>query len=638
MVLMDFDKNRIERLQRALYSRNENLVPKEKRNPVTAKETNVPENWGSPKSFELQPEEMTRHNNSFFNKFLIGSLVFFVLALAVAAFIFLGGLNMISSNNLDIKVVAPSSISSGEELLMSLSIVNGNRTDLDSVALVVDYPVGAQDVGENNKILTHDRIDLGTIPKGSSKDYSVRALLFGEKDSIKTFIFKLEYRVKGSNAVFSKEKTVDVSIGSSPLIMQVDYPKEVNSGQEVQMSINLTSNSSIPLKNSLVKIEYPYGFTYKSSNIKPIRDNSIWNVGDLKDGEKKNLTVTGVLIGQNMEDRSFRISSGVQTPDSVGEFDSDLAEASITVGIRKSFFDLVVSTSDNNVKSIGEYIPISIKWQNTLPDKILNSRVEATLSGNILDRNSVSIQNSGFYESINNRIVWDKNSMPSLEKLMPGADGQTYFSLSSLTNPIQVRSVRNPHIDVHVVMTGDRSDTDANSISVSSTQDIVIKLQSAMTLTSKSYRSVGPFTNIGPIPPRADKETTYTITWVLTNTTNDLKDAVVTGVLPAGVEWKAETSPSSERISYDADSRTVSWNVGNISAGAGFTLSPETVSFKVGLTPSVNQISASPHLVRKITSSATDTYTNTTVRSNLEGTTIEYSDPTYKTGDNIIIK
>ena len=63
---------------------------------------------------------------------------------------------MISSNNLDVKITAPSSVSSGEELDMGLSIINGNRTDLEAVSLFIDYPGGSKAPGEINKILAHD--------------------------------------------------------------------------------------------------------------------------------------------------------------------------------------------------------------------------------------------------------------------------------------------------------------------------------------------------------------------------------------------------------------------------------------------------------------------------------------------------
>jgi hypothetical protein len=634
---MDFEKSSIERLKRTLYSRDERIVPKEKRTPVEVREQDVPTGWETPKNFDISVPEMTKKNNSFFNKFLLGSVVFFFLSLGVALFIFFGGLNMISSDNLDIKVTSPSSISSGEELLADLTIVNGNRTDLEDVRLFITYPDGAMGISSSTKPLSHEQIDLDTIAKGGSKDYSIRALLFGEKDVIKNFSLRIEYKVKGSNAVFSKEKTFGILIGSSPVLLDIDYPKEVNSGQEVKLSIHVTSNSSVLMKNSLVKIEYPYGFTYKNSNIKPFRDNSLWNIGDLKDGDQKTLEVTGILVGQNMEDRSFRISAGTQTSGN-NDFDITLAESSVTVGIRKSFFDLEVVPQESNglVSLPGKSVPISIRWQNTLPDKIINTHIEATISGNAFDRSAVNAGGGGFYRSVDNTIAWDKNGTNSLDEMMPGEGGSVPFSVGSFGVNSPSKLTKNPHIDVHVVMTGDRSGPNAEK--VSSTGDITVKILSTLTLGAKVYRTSGPFTNSGPVPPQADKESTYTVTWTLTNTTNDLKDTIVKTTLPAGVVWKSEVSPASERVNFDPDTRTVSWNIGNVGAGTGFTNSPKTVSFKLGITPSVNQIGLTPSLTQQSRADATDTYAGAPVSSTLPDLTTQYSDANYKAGDNIVVK
>ena len=391
---MEFEKSSIERLKRTLYSRNENVVPKEKRTPVPERKIDISTDWGTTPSFDIPKENMTKHNNSFFNKFFIGSMIFFVVALAVAVFIFFGGLNMISSNNLDIKIVAPGSVSSGEELVVGLSILNSNRTDLEETTLFITYPDASLSVGEEEP-LTREKVDLGVIPSGGSKDHIVRLTMSGEKDAIKSFNFRIEYRVKGSNATFSKEKKYDVIISSSPIILNVSYPKEINSGQTVAMVVDIVSNSSVVMKNTLVKVEYPYGFTFKDSSTKPIRDNTIWNIGDLKDGDKKSLTITGTLIGQNLEDRSFKVSVGTQKSSIDEDFDIALASNIVTVGIRKSFFDLTVTSE--SVSVIGRSIPVTIKWENILPDKILNTNITAVLSGNILDRNSVRVNNGGFY-------------------------------------------------------------------------------------------------------------------------------------------------------------------------------------------------------------------------------------------------
>lgn len=630
------EESSIERLKRNLYSRNEKLVPKEKRTPVPAHEVDVQQNWGTNTNFDLSPEAMAKKNNSFFNKFLLGSLVFFLLSLGVAAFIFFGGLNMISSNNLDVKVTAPSSVSSGEELPIGLSIVNGNRTDLEEVSLFVEYPEGSESVEEQGKDLTREKIQLGIIPKGKSGEHNLNVILFGEKDAIKTFTFRLEYKVKGSNAVFSKEKKFDVMISSSPLLLDVTYPKEVNSGQIVSVTIDLTSNSTVPVKNTLIKVEYPYGFTYKDSTMSPYRDNNIWNLGDLKDGDKKTLTIRGILVGQNLEDRSFRVSAGAQSADNSKDFDTTLATGIFTMGIRKSFYDLNVSYNQQSAPVAGQSIPVDIRWQNTLPDKIINSNIQVTISGNAFDRNLVSASAGGFYRSVDNTIIWDKNSNSSLATILPGDSSQAGFSVTSFADMTSGKLIKNPHIDLHIVISGDRSGSDSST--VTSEEDITIKIATNIGIKAKTLRDAGPFTNTGPIPPKADKETTYTITWSLSNTTNDIKNTVVTTTLPVGVEWKAETSPSGEKLSYDPSSRVVTWAVGNVSAGVGYGYAPREASFKVGLTPSINQIGTSPILTSSINVSATDSYTEKQVISSTQELNTRYVDATFINGREIVVK
>jgi hypothetical protein len=627
---MNPEESSIERLKRTLYSRNEDIIPKEKRNPVLPKEFDVPTDWGSKPNYDLPPEVLIKRNNAFFNKYFFGSLLFFLVSVGVAAFIFLGGLNTISSNNIVMDITAPTSISSGEELSIGLSIKNENRTTLEDVTLFIDYPSGTESVLEENKTISHEEVSIGTIENGEIKDHSLRVVLFGEKDSVKNFIFRIEYKVKGSNAVFSKEKTYEVLIGSSPIILEIDYPKEVNSGQNIALNIFVTSNSSVPIKDTLLKIEYPYGFTYKDSNVKPVRDNSVWSVGDLKNGDKKIISINGVLVGQNLEDRSFRVSAGTKI-DNVFDFDTPLISSLITMGIRKSFFDLGVDSYNSGISNPGVSNNTSISWQNTLPDKIVDSTIEVRLSGNALDRSKVSVNDQGFYRSVEDKIIWDKNTTNLLGDMSPGDSGRVSFSVASMVNLVQPKLIKNPQINLKIVMSGERVGRDGGR--VTSAEDVVIKISSVATLTSKSIRNTGPFTNTGPIPPKADTETTYTINWVVTNTTSDLKNAVVKSSLPPGVSWKGEISPSSEKVTYDPDTRMVTWDMGNVSAGAGFTSSPRQVYFKVGIVPSINQVGTVPNLLQQSNFTSSDTNTGIELKTSASQTDTRFTDGMPSAGD-----
>jgi hypothetical protein len=54
------------------------------------------------------------------------------------------------------------------------------------------------------------------------------------------------------------------------------------------------------------------------------------------------------------------------------------------------------------------------------------------LSGNALDKTSVMPQAGGFYDSGNNKIIWDKDGEPRLEFLAPGDKGVVSFTFASL--------------------------------------------------------------------------------------------------------------------------------------------------------------------------------------------------------------
>jgi hypothetical protein len=591
---------------------------------------------------------------------------------------FFGGFNMISSGNVDIKIIGPSSISSGEELDLNLSVVNQNKVDLQNVKLFVNYPTNTK-AASGDQPLSLDQFALDTVPAGQVKNQSVRAILFGQKDSIQTISLRLEYTVVGSNAVFSKQKDYTISISSSPMLLNVTYPQEVNSGQDVTLSINLTSNSSTAISGALVKVLYPYGFTYKSSNIKPARnltlsdslslasttDNgaasqtaagqatatsavgrsmatstsgtigAMWSMGDLKNGDNKNLTITGTLVGQDMEDRSFDVSVGVPVVPGQLNFANPLAGQLATIGIRKSFFNLSIANQSNGGQDFGDLnqpVSLSLQFQNTLPDKVVNNRISLQFSGNVFDPSKVSAGAGGFYSSVDNSILWNKNTTDTLSTISPGDSGAVSFSLSPISN--QSQPIKNPHIDISATMSGSR--TGLQAVDVSSTQDLTFKFLSTIGLSAKSYRLVGPITNTGPVPPRANIESTYTITWVLTNTSNDLSGASVSATLPVGVVWKAQTSPVSEHISYNSDSRIITWSVGDVSAGTGFTYSPRTVSFQVGLTPSLTQVGQSVDLLPSSQVSATDTYVSSIVSTSAGDVTTRYFDPGFVGGNEMV--
>ena len=150
---------------------------------------------------------------------------------------------------------------------------------------------------------------------------------------------------------------------------------------------------------------------------------------------------------------------------------------------------------------------------------------------------------------------------------------------------------------------------------------------------------MGPFANHGPIPPKVGEETTYTVTFSVGNTQGDLADARVTARLGQGINWLGASSFTSEDISYDSSSNTITWNIGMLSSDTGFSSAAREIAFQIALTPSLGQIGMAPNLVTGIVFSGRDTLTgNTVTANNAPLTTRLTTDPAFIQGDDIVVK
>src|ERR1019366_4299330 len=85
------------------------------RSRVTPADSSVQNAWGG-KPLEI-PDDMPMRTTThpLLRKFLWIAGIFFLISLAVSAYIFFGGGNSISANNVDIQVAGPSTIAGGQE-------------------------------------------------------------------------------------------------------------------------------------------------------------------------------------------------------------------------------------------------------------------------------------------------------------------------------------------------------------------------------------------------------------------------------------------------------------------------------------------------------------------------------------------
>ena len=87
-------------------------------------------------------------------------------------------------------------------------------------------------------------------------------------------------------------------------------------------------------------------------------------------------------------------------------------------------------------------------------------------------------------------------------------------------------------------------------------------------------------------------------------------------------------------VTYNSDSREITWNLGNVHAQSSGKPAVRQVAFQVGFVPSLSQVGKAPSLEDIATFTANDTFANISINGSDNGLTTEIrTDPSYQYGN-----
>ena len=643
MVPGDNEKpHRLEDIQKRLYSPNPNAIPPKRPGVLHQIGHTVSGVWSDEKTEQvINKVQDVSMRSSTFKKIFIGSLIFFIIALVIGAFLFITGGNSVSSDNVSISVLGNAYTPGGEDLPLTIQIANSNAVPLELADLVVEYGRNKPDLSDPSDIQTA-RQSIGTIPSGKSVSQKVDLTLYGDEGSTKQVQFTVEYHIAGSNVVFQQSKIFPVTINTAPVALTVNADTSTTANQPYTLLINVTPNVQKTIPNMMLSVDYPPGFTFQNAEPGPSYLTNVWNLGDLTPGQNTQIKIVGTIDAQDGEERSFRVYTGSQSTSDKNAIGTTFSSTLHTVDIVKPFLqaDLAVNgqTGPQVVAQPKSTITGNITWSNNLPTQILNAKIVATLNGTLINQSSVEAS-GGFYNSADNTITWDRNTDPELASVNPGASGSLAFDFSTLSLYQNGQISSDPEVSIDVAISGEQpqqGSTDTQQ--VNSVEHTDIKLSTDFQITGAGLFSQGPFTNTGTLPPVANQKTTYTIKWSLTSSANDVSGVVVRASLPTYVHFLNLINPTTANVTIDPVSGDIVWNVGTLPKGSGFTGDPVSVYFQVEFDPSLSQVGTAPVLVNKVTATGTDTYTNTPLTATWDTTTTQlFNDPSFQQGDEKVV-
>lgn len=613
--MSDEVKSKIAELEKELYSKDFkthrvlDILPQKEEVPAPS--------WSKEETDELMRKEESAalKHHILMKKFVQFSIGFFAVAVLVALFIWWRGSNIVSGENILIDIAAPVAVSGGESFETKLTISNNNKVSIESATLFVEYPVGFYSVS-NKAELPRASKDLGMILSGQSVTEKIDTLLYGEENTSKEVKVVLEYRMAGSNATLKKITTYSTRIASSPVNIKLSVPEEIGSGQAVEFTIDVASNSKDPIDALVVNAVYPFGFNFQSATPAPMSGDNVWKIPGLATQEKRTIKIRGVIEGQEGEEKITRISVGTENPKDerlIGIVYNATTESSL---VKKPSLALDIAINNNKspitVSQLGKSVRVDIAWQSNNPTKITDATIEVKIKGDALDKYSLYASSGGFYRSIDNTIVWNKSTTPEFSSIEPGMRGSVSFSFAPVALGVDAtRLIKNPQVifDIRASALGLEGTTPVGGIATFLTRSV--RFETDMRLSAKGLYFSGPIRNVGPIPPRVDNKTTYTVSLGARSSINNISNVQVKTTLPIYVEWLGVVYPEGEDVTFNENTREVVWNAGRVPSGGS-----REASFQISLLPSISHVNRSPALTGDLSLVATDDFTKTEVSDN----------------------
>ncbi|MCF7843576.1 DUF11 domain-containing protein [Candidatus Gracilibacteria bacterium] len=589
----------IDSLEHELYN------PKNKMDDVSLhktrdrKLTELPTSWGDNAPIITHGKE--DDGLSFGVKLLLFSMLLLVLALSFTAWRIISLRNVVSGANIDMTLEVNPYVESGEAIPLAFTLFNRNKSPLEEATITLVYKQGTGSQDEQEKI--HEKRDLGVINSNDFKQQNFNIILYGSEAEKRDITLKLEYKVSGSKALFSKVITASTVLKTPPVSVSIEGPRLLSIGQNGTYVITVKNNSATTTLPSILQITLPNTFTTIDQSPKSISKANVWNIKSLAPGDSATTTITGSLTGTQGETTSMKALIGGQG-DSRTSVGIVYSSQTIDIKLRTSPLNFVVSleTDSGTTEKLryGDNAVLTITYANTSDTHLKDVSIKLQLLGDAPLLKKVD-PTSGYYDSEKRTVTWNSANLSELASLAPNTSGTLRVVV-----PIVVTGVNSPSLKM--VLTGLGSVQETNDVVSTVSKTWVV--QGSATINAETKYKDSSIINTGPIPPNPNTETTYTA-HLIVSAQNALVNTRVSFILPTYVTWRNVTSDS-EKVRYDSRSRTVSWLIGNLEA-------EKTVSLDVSLAvkPSQSHVGQMPPITSGIVLDADEEISKAHIRTTI---------------------
>lgn len=616
---------KLEEVEKQLYGKEKEAADSIERRtkwrmPFSPSRNRAPHIW-APEHIPLSDQETpwVRHPWRYF----FGG-IFVVLTLLAGIFVFF--YLRAQGQEARIEIQSSNTTQSGGIMTFSFVYKNISHTTLRDGEIVITLPEDSLVRDQGNESEAPPRISkpVESLKPGDQGVIEISARLFGQEREDQKIQAIYYYRPENLRARFSARAEKSVRIVKVPLALSWEVPETLSRGQDVSINVRYTLDGALSFQDMALRMEYPDGFTFTSSEPKPAISDNMWHIGTLEPGKEGIITIRGVIVGEEGEVKAFRSSLGTFNASTKQLRVFSQSSKEITIAITPLSVQGFLGNLREGVVIPGAILNFAIRYRNNTNTVLKNITVKALLTGVIVDPLTFHPANDGIIDSQTGAAVWGPGNVAQLRELQPNESGELAVSVN-IKNPPPVTTQKDKNLTV--VM--------RSSISVASIPDelrgtkltaedtIEFKLASKIVFGGKSLHGLSPIPNSGPLPPQVGQKTSYAILWEIKNFTNDIANAEVTTRLPPNVTWENVTKTDGAPVTYDNASGEVRWRIGKIPAGTGVLSPTLTAAFQVAIIPAETDRGKAIRLINPSRLTGTDSFANIPVNQEIDVLTTE---------------
>lgn len=603
--------------EKDLASHAESIYNPERKSEFPETPADLSRNWGKT---DANPELEQKKQKTFrVGAIALGIIIFFIVILTGLYFY---RLTSFSEERVKAQISGPKDAGSGKFLTYAINWENDNRADLKNTVLKVNYPDYFKPEDNSNFVIdgpTTGHWDMGTVEGHTNGKLILNGRIYSPQGALVYLKTELYYTPAVFSSPFTARSQIGVNVISTPISLEVMAPQNISTGDAVNYLITFKNNGNDDFENLKIKVDYPGGFTFSRSEPASLESNNVWYVGRLSPGQEGKIVISGKIEGNRDEVKTVKSYIGSVENGSFVAYNEEDADTRI------SSSPLAISQTVNGMADLSvdpnQNLSFSISFKNEgqigLRDVIVTENIDST----VLDYSTLQME-GGYFDESTKTITWKSSDYPILKNLEPGAGGSIDFSIK-VKDIIPIGGPQDKNFVISSVAKIDSPDIPTpihmNKIIAGNKMDT--KLNSKLILAVNGYYTDPNIQNSGPIPPRVGSETSYTIHWAVTNTTNDLSGVRVESSLPTGVVPTGLKVPEGANLSFNERNNTVVWEIGNMAAGTGILSAPKEVSFQIKVKPSVESLGKELDLLGPSTIYGTDYFTGVSLTSLVDGKT-----------------